>query len=430
MNFKIWYTLVNLLSFKLDIFVKQGVLSVKILEHIAQDIAEKTSAVLGYPISITDNEGYIIGSTDKERLGLFHRPSLDVIRKKGLIHCRGEQFGQVLPGSSVPIMINNKAIGVLGIIGQPEEVEKYVHLVKNQVEMMCQDAFHKEMKELETKMVEVFIQQIIHYDTDEQDERIIQYAKTLGYDQEICRACILIDIHRPLPIRTGSSESNDSHSLPYFQRDLLDYLHLIFRDSKEDILSFINIEQLMIVKPAATEQAYAALVSSLEQQLHKLNSFLQAKYHLSASLAIGDVQKGISGIAESFRNAEKAMSLGKGTANGPGVFIYDEKQAAFQLLPKEMTPELQRKLINIIQPLTHLDSYEVLAATFLSYCTHNLNLSEAARNMFIHRNTIIYRLEKINEATGLDTGSFQDCLLLYMAIRCYEEKKEGIPRSK
>ncbi|HEY9576547.1 MAG TPA: sugar diacid recognition domain-containing protein [Pseudobacillus sp.] len=400
----------------------------KILEHIAQDIAEKTSAVLGYPISITDNEGYIIGSTDKERLGLFHRPSLDVIRKKGLINCRNEEIGQILPGVSVPIMINNKSVGVLGIVGEPAEVEKYVHLVKNQVEMMCQDAFRKEMKELESKMVEVFIQQIIHYDTDEQDERIIQYAKTLGYDQEICRTCILIDIHRPSQIQASSNELHDPYSLPYFQRDLLDYLYLIFRDSEEDILSFINIERLIIVKPTATEQSYHALVSSLEQKLHKLNNFLEAKYHLSASIAIGDVQKGISGIADSFRNAEKTMILGRKTDTESRIFIYNEKQTTFQLLPKEITPELQRKLLNIIQPLIELDNYDILSTTFLKYCKYNLNLSEAARNMFIHRNTIIYRLEKISEATGIDTGSFQDCMLLYMAIRCYEGLNEQLAR--
>lgn len=396
----------------------------KILEHIAQDIAEKTSAVLGYPISITDNEGYIIGSTDKERLGLFHRPSLDVIRKKGVINCRSEEVGQILPGVSVPIMINGKAVGVLGIVGKPEEVEKYVHLVKNQVEMMCQDAFRKEMKELESKMVEVFIQQIIHYNTDEQDERVIQYAKTLGYDLDISRTCILIDIHRPVPMQTSPPELQDPYSLPYFQRDVLDYLYLIFQDSDEDIFSFINIERLIIVKPAAAERSYSTLISSLEQKLNKLNSFLQAKYYLSASISIGDVQKGIRGIAESFRNAEKTMAVHKKIENSPGVFVYDEKETTFQLLPKAIMPELQKKLLHIVQPLAELDNYDVLSATFLAYCQCNLNLSEAARSLFIHRNTIIYRLEKISETACIDTSSFQDCMLLYMAIHCYEEAKD------
>ncbi|WP_100403752.1 CdaR family transcriptional regulator [Bacillus sp. FJAT-42315] len=393
----------------------------KILEHIAQDIAEKTSAILNYPISITDNEGYIIGSTDRNRLGIFHQPSLEVIRKKGLINCKNEIVKQILPGVSVPIVFNNKTIGVLGIVGDPQEVEKYVHLVKNQVEMMCQEAFRKEMKELESKMIEVFIQQLIHYDTDEQQERVTQYAKTLGYNPDINRCCVLIDIHQPTskqPIR------NTPYSFPYFQRDVIDYIQLIFHESKEDIISFIGMEKVIVVKPVKTKEAYAALRSSLQQKLDKLTNFLSIKYDLSASLAVGDIQQGVSGISHSFRQAEKAMNLGRNKALQSGIYIYNEKNTTFELLPKEITPELQQTLLALIQPLSEHDHYDMLSSTFIKYCQYNLNLSETARKLYVHRNTIIYRLEKITELTQLNTSQFNDCMLLHLAISCYEHRKD------
>ncbi len=112
-------------------------LPLKILEHIAQDIAEKTTAILGYPISITDKEGYIIGSTDRSRLGIFHQPSLEVLKRNGMVNCESQEEKKILPGVSVPLLFNHKPIGVLGIVGDPAEVETYVQLVKSQVEMMC-----------------------------------------------------------------------------------------------------------------------------------------------------------------------------------------------------------------------------------------------------------------------------------------------------
>lgn len=142
---------------------RKGVHGVKILEHIAQDIVEKTSEILQYPISITDNEGIIIGSTDKSRIGIFHQPSLEVIKKNVVVDCKNEIEKKILPGVSAPLKFNNKVIGVLGIVGDPREVEKYVQLVKNQVEMMCQEAFRNEMFELKEKMVEMFVHQLIHY---------------------------------------------------------------------------------------------------------------------------------------------------------------------------------------------------------------------------------------------------------------------------
>ncbi|MDV2687495.1 sugar diacid recognition domain-containing protein, partial [Alkalihalophilus lindianensis] len=75
----------------------------KILEHIAQDIIEKTSEILQYPISITDNEGIIIGSSDKSRIGLFHQPSLEVIKKNIMVECKNNIEKRILPGVSVPL---------------------------------------------------------------------------------------------------------------------------------------------------------------------------------------------------------------------------------------------------------------------------------------------------------------------------------------
>jgi carbohydrate diacid regulator len=137
-------------------------------------------------------------------------------------------------------------------------------------------------------------------------------------------------------------------------------------------------------------------------------------------MSVGDTTKGISGIAESYRNAHKAMMAGKKTNQEPNIYLYNHWDITLNLLPKELTPDLQKKLIKLIGRLIEQDNYDVLASTFLTYCKYNMNLSETARNMYIHRNTIIYRLEKINELTSLDTSSFEQCMLLYTAIRFYE----------
>ncbi|MFM1651800.1 CdaR family transcriptional regulator [Brevibacillus sp. B_LB10_24] len=396
----------------------------KILDHIAQEIAEKTTAILGYPISITDKEGYIIGSTDRSRLGIFHRPSLEVLHKNSMVNCEMEEENKILPGVSVPLMFNNKAIGVLGIVGEPAEVETYVQLVKSQVEMMCQEAFRKEMLDLESKMIEVFVQQMI-LESRDNPERILQFARTLGYNLDLYRACILIDVNVPsmdLLDQKSSEEQYDKFSLSFFQREVLDYLSLIFRESKDDIISAVSMERFIVIKSMKTERESGIFVSGLESKWNKLNKFLQSKYQMSAWISIGNTKKGVDGIAESYRNAAKAMAVGKGTVRDANIIHYNDWLITLELLPKELSPDLQKKLMTIIQPLIEQDNYDVLSSTFLTYCKYSMNLSETARNMYIHRNTIIYRLEKISECTGLVTSNFEHCLLLYMAIRYYGKK--------
>ncbi|WP_409300358.1 CdaR family transcriptional regulator [Peribacillus sp. SCS-155] len=397
-----------------------------ILEHIAQDITEKTSEVLKYPISITDNEGFIIGCTDKDRIGIFHKPSLEVIKKDRMVDCQEKIENRILPGVSVPLKFNNEVIGVLGIIGDPREVEKYVQLVKNQVEMMCQDAFRKEVLELQAKMVELFVHRVIHYNDTEDNDHIIKYADMLHYDLQKDRTCLLIDIYSP-----SQKPKNDIRNetlfngaqLQYFQKEILDFLHLLFHETKDDIISSINIERFVIFKSIMKNQSFSQLQENLERKLQRLNTFLESKYSVSACMAAGDVSSGIGGFSESYNHAKKAMKIGKSTEPEPCIYFYNERETLLRLLPKELSKDLQHKLIQLITPLIQQDNYDILAQTFNMFCKHNMNLSVASRNMYIHRNTIIYRLERIKELTSLDTSQFEQCMLLYTAIQIYEESR-------
>jgi carbohydrate diacid regulator len=405
---------------------RKGVYGVKILEHIAQDIVEKTSEILQYPISITDNEGIIIGSTDKSRIGIFHQPSLEVIKKNVVVDCKNEIEKKILPGVSAPLKFNNKVIGVLGIVGDPREVEKYVQLVKNQVEMMCQEAFRNEMFELKEKMVEMFVHQLIHYNQKESEinDHLLKYAKLLEIDLHTNRVCLIIDISSlPEKISTKSDELFGSFPFQYFQREVLSFLHLIFQENKDDIVSFLNLERFIVIKSLPYKQSFTSLIESLEEKLKKINSFLETKYRVSASIAVGDISNSLSGISESYQNTLKAMNIGLRFEKESNIHVYNERETLFRVLPGELTSDYQKKLLELISPFLEHDNYDVLASTFIGFCKYSMNLSVASRNMFIHRNTIIYRLEKIGEITSLNTSSFEHCMLLYTAIQCYEETK-------
>lgn len=396
----------------------------KILQRIAQDIVDKTSEVLQYPISITDNEGYIIGASDLSRIGIFHPPSLEVVKTNHTVACTSEIDDRVLPGVAVPIKFNNQVIGVLGIIGDPTEVIKYGQLVKRQVEMMCQEAFSKEMVELKEKMVEVFIHQIIHDKERELDNHILQYSTLLNVDLETNRVCLLIDIHNlagKVTSEKGKEGLLGDFPLQYYQREVLDYLNLIFNKDKEDIISILNIERFIIIKALHLEESYTYLINSLDEKLKKLNSFLERKYQVSAIISVGDISKGIKGVPETYRNAKKAMAIGNNSEKGLSIHVYNEREMLLRLLPKELSAGYQNKLLNAISALIEHDNYVVLSSTFQAYCKYDMKISQTSRKLFIHRNTLIYRLERIREITSLNTGSFKHCMLLYTAIRCYEE---------
>ena len=396
----------------------------QLLEQIAQEVVEKTSNIIECPISITDNSGIIIGSTDKSRLGIFHQPSLEVIKKNAVIDCTTEIKNTILPGISVPIKFNNKIIGVLGIVGSPREVEKYVHLVKNQVEMMCQEAFQNELLDLKEKMIEMFVHELINFNdiSFDKSEQIHQYANLLDINLHKDKVCLLIKIKRFSKLNNTEQGNDDFFNrFQYFRKEVIGFLKLIFHCDKDDIVSLIDFETFIVIKSLPYKQSYSLLLEGLDEKLMRMNSFLENKYLASVAISVGDINNGIKGIAESYQNAVTALNIEGKSEGKSGVFIYKERETLLWLLPKELTPNYREKLLKTIKPLIEQDSFEVLSSTFIEYCKCNMNISEAARNLYIHRNTLIYRLEKINELTSLATNNFEHCMLLYIALQCYEE---------
>lgn len=397
-----------------------------ILEQIAQPIAEKTKDIIGYPITLTDEKGHIIGSTDRNRLGTFHRVSSDVLKKGQPICYRPDEvkdLENVLPGVATPIVFNNKAIGVLGIVGDPDEVKKYAQLVKSHVEMMCQESFKLEMNVLESKTLDTLIQYLLHYDNKEESKHIIRYGHMLGYDLAVDRVCIIIDIDSlSINLSNQNSQFSDKFSLHYLQQELMENVKYVFIDNKQDMISYLNLEQFIILKSVQSKEKYD-FNKTIEHKLQKLNQYLKRKFDLTAAVAIGDLRKGVEGIKESFQNAIKALMAGKKANLMPKIYQYNDWNITLELLSRELTPYLTDKLLHSVSDFINYDNFPTLSSTFMTYCKCSMNLSETARTLFIHRNSLVYRLEKIGELTSLDMANFEQCLLLYIAVKNYDNNR-------
>lgn len=391
-----------------------------ILEQIAQTIVENTSKIIDYPISITDKKGHIIGSTDPNRIGGYHKVSIDVLKKNQPVCYSTEDIKRlenVLPGVATPIVFNNQSIGVLGIVGEPEEVKRYALLVKSHVEMLFNESFKKEMVVLETKTLDTLVHYLLQYDEKEDSQHIVRYGKMLGYDFSIDRVCMIIDINF-LSLNLPNRGDLDKLSFQHLQQELIQNVKYHFVDHKQDIISLLTLEQFIIMK-AINTASHNVFMKTIEHKLHKLNQFLKKKFDSSASIAIGNAKSGIMGIKESYENAMKTMLAGKRTSISPQIYQYNDWQITLELVTKELTPFMMDKLHSCIANLIDYDNFDTLSSTFIAYCKYNMNLSETARNLFIHRNSLVYRLEKIAELTSLNPANFEHCLLLCLAIRNY-----------
>ncbi|MTT31814.1 transcriptional regulator [Terrilactibacillus sp. BCM23-1] len=392
-----------------------------LLKDIAQNIVESTSEIIGHPITLIDDEGFIIGSTDRKRIGSFHDKTFHFMESSDMIFCEEEESSRldnVLPGVVTPIFFNNHKIGVLGITGEPNKVKKYTLLVKSHVEMLCHELFKQEVMTLESKMLDTLVQYLLHFDNESDIKQIHLYAQMLGYDLNTPRVCLIIDINmQHSKILQKEKASCIIPPLQLLQQDIQLYLQQCFMDSDQDIICLLNPEQFILLKSSNLDEDEASFIEKIKFRLKKFNKYLESKHGLSAEVSVGSLYNQIKHTHISYKNALKALSAGKKNSSKLKLYHYLDWKIAINILSEEISPYMKEILKKKIYQLLNHHNYDDLSMTFLAYCRCNMNLSQTARTLFIHRNSLVYRLEKISELTSLDLSDFEQCVLLYMAIK-------------
>ena len=158
----------------------------------------------------------------------------------------------------------------------------------------------------------------------------------------------------------------------------------------------------------------------MEERLSKIAGSLADNLHMEAMIRVrvgyGNVVTQLPEIAESYQEARMALEVGRvfyakyDTISygklGIGRLIYQLPMSLCNMFIKEVFGE---KIPDI------LDDEEAMS-TINKFFENNLNISETARQLYVHRNTLVYRLERIEKAIGLDIRTFDDAMTFRIAV--------------
>ena len=132
-------------------------------------------------------------------------------------------------------------------------------------------------------------------------------------------------------------------------------------------------------------------------------------------IGIGTIVMGIKDLARSFKEAQVAMEVGKVFDTEKTIVSYDNLGIARLIyqLPTTLCDMFLKEVFKrgSIESLDHETLF-----TIQRFFENNLNVSETSRKLFVHRNTLVYRLEKIKKITGLDLREFEDAIVFKVAL--------------
>lgn len=329
----------------------------------AQRIVDKMMHDIPYNINIMDKNGVIIGSGHKKRIGTLHQGAVEAIKQKKVVDIEhDEEF--VKKGTNLPIEINGDIIGVVGISGEVEETRPFGELVRSTVILLIEQSAALERKNREEQLKQIFFNRIINPDTPYTPE-LIEQAEV--YDIQLLKPSQIIYVEAPEWI-----EDKKILRVPCFKTSN-NTLCLVVQDTK-NIQSIIN-----------------------ELQKENPTSFLSIS-QINEKIATGYIQ------------ARSALRVLKGLSLERKIIFYHECDFIADLSELLIdNPKLDRLL-------TILEKNEDLMKTIQVYIKTNLNLNEAANALNIHRNTLNYRLDRIEKLTGKNPKKIIGLLELFLML--------------
>ena len=218
-------------------------------------------------------------------------------------------------------------------------------------------------------------------------------ARELHFNNDVTRVVLLIRI----------AEKNDV--------SVFDVIQDLFPDKSKDFVININETDIALVKEVKNNIE----PKDLEKLARSVADSLGTEYYTHVLVGIGTAIDNIKDLARSYREAQVSLEVGKVFDTEKTIVSYDNLGIARLIyqLPTTLCDMFLREIFKrgSIESLDHETLF-----TIQKFFENNLNVSETSRKLFVHRNTLVYRLEKIKKLTGLDLREFDDAIVFKVAL--------------
>ncbi|OLQ87042.1 XRE family transcriptional regulator [Vibrio panuliri] len=377
-------------------------------ETIARQIVERTMKIIPYSINVMDEFGRIIASGDPSRLRQRHEGSILAIAEQRVVaidQATADHLKGVKPGINLPIMSHDQVIGVIGISGEPDDVHQYGELVKmtaelilEQAELMSQVEWHKRHRE------ELVMQLIQGASVNDSQIRVI--AERLELDLTKPRIAAIVKV---MP---------DEHSAPLSLANLQQLVHLLEFPERDNLVGILSVStnEVVVLKPIElTNEGW-----SLEKERKRVTKLLKRVRQLGKfkiRIALGEYFADEEGLSKSYQTAK--LTLSSVEEHQGEVFFYQNHRLPVLLSSLFEESWKADQLREPFDLLVKNDPKRTLEKTLKEYFVQNCDAYQTCQKLHIHRNTLRYRLERIEEITSLNINKLDDKLHLYLALNLF-----------
>ncbi len=347
-----------------------------ISNQILQNTIDGLKAITRIDLCIVDTDGKVLATSFPEADGYEEAVLSFVVSPADRQVISGCQFFKVLDDGQLEYVLLVKGGSEDGYMIGKIAVFQIQNLIIAYKERFDKDNFIKNLLLDNLLLVDIY-----------------NRAKKLHIDTEAKRIVFLIE----------TKHEKDSNAL--------ETVRTLFATRTKDFITAVDEKSIIIVREVRSNESYKELEQTAYVVLDTLNAEAMSKVRVS----YGTIVSSLKEVSRSYKEAKMALDVGR-------IFYSDRNVVAYsnlgigRLIYQLPIPLCKMFIKEIFGNKSPDDFDEETVSTINKFFENSLNVSETARQLFIHRNTLVYRLDKIEKSTGLDLRVFEDAITFKIAL--------------
>lgn len=350
-----------------------------ISNQILQNTIDGLKAIAKREITIMDVEGGVLASTEEAVPAAVTAEVPDLISSKAeSMQIQGYQFFKVFDDNMVEYVIS--------VRGEDEEVYKIGKITAFQIQSLL--VAYKERFDKDNYIKNLLLDNMLLVD-------IYTRAKKLHIENNVARVVYYI-------------ESNNDKDTTI---SIIDVVRNLYPAKGKDFITAVDEKHIILVKDVSEDTSR----KGIEKTAKILTDMLGSEVMGRVRVAIGSVVTDLKDISRSYKEAKMASEVGKIFYEDKSIINYN--WLGIGRLIYQLPLSLCSMYIDeIFTDVKVEDLDEEMLATINKFFQNSLNISETSRQLYIHRNTLVYRLDKLLKTTGLDIRVFDDAITFKIAL--------------
>ncbi|WP_431028205.1 sugar diacid recognition domain-containing protein [Lysinibacillus sp. LZ02] len=359
------------------------------IQLIANRLLKELSPLMEAPLIISDHNGFIVAATDESRMNQFHEGVLTVIRDRTTLYISNTQAhsfqgarGEVL----TLLSIDEIPLGVLGIEGPIVQVEPYIKIATKVAEMLIERALMSEDYDPEAQLLELFLTELLGGQLTK--EAMQQQLKKLNVEDIYDRVALI-----ELDVKTEAVV-------------IRHLIHIQIIHPKL-IMARWNVNQIVLLIPKVSRGPLQDALQLIHQKLAKLT-----QSHVK--MGIGN-RHPFHLLSLSYQEANSALTI----CTKERAIVFEEDLKLELLLVESTKKHREEYIARVLGPIMHEPELMMNLDIWMS---NDQSLKEVAEQLHIHKNTLKYRIKKIEQLLNVNLHNTADQATLYIALLLYKHQ--------